>query len=326
MPSLDLNPILAAVRQAAQLCIEVQKRHIVKHEKVGHEPVTIADYGSQAIICRALKAHYPDDAVMSEESGRQFMALVNDEQRAQITALINEVIGENVDEDTVRAWLDQGKSTDAPRTWVIDPIDGTKGFLAQRHYVNAVGILQDRVPVGGVLGAPAYPGQYNGGALLYALDGEAFIESLMPSDDRRPMTVSAQADMAQLRALESVEKGHAGLTRLARAREIAGMDNHLVEQADSMEKYGRVAAGDADVYMRLPRLGSTRPHNIWDHAPGVAILEAAGGKATDVDGSPLDFGEGNALKNYGVIASNGTQHDALLEAVSKLLEEEKKQA
>lgn len=322
MPSVNLEPIFTAVRQAATLCQQVQQ-HVVRREKSGSEPVTIADYGSQALICRAIQAHYPDDAVMSEESGAQFASLLSDEQRETITGMIATIIGEPVTVDQVREWLDFGKMVDRPRIWVIDPIDGTKGFLAQRHYVNAVGILQDRHPVAGVLGAPAYPGDYDGGALIHAIDGEAFVESLADGRDRRTISVAGESDPAMLRALESVEKGHSGLTRLARVREIAGMDNTRVDQADSMEKYGRVAVGDAEVYMRLPRLKSTRPHNIWDHAPGAVIVEAAGGKVTDVDGSPLDYSEGTALRNYGVIASNGPCHDRIIKAVGKLLEEEK---
>ncbi|MFW5691524.1 MAG: inositol monophosphatase family protein [Chloroflexota bacterium] len=325
MPSLDLTPIFEALRQAARLCRIVQQQHVVRSEKAGHEPVTIADYGSQAILCRAIQQLYPDDAVMSEENGRQFIDLLSDEQRAVICDLIGHVIGTPVTEAQVTDWLDFGKGRETARMWVIDPIDGTKGFLAERHYVNAVGVLVDRQPVTGLLAAPAYPGSYRGGALLHAIDGAAYIESLADSSDRRRIHVSQRTQVNTLRALESVEKGHSGLARLARVRQIVGMDDRLVDQADSMEKYGRVAAGDAEVYMRLPRKGSTRPHNIWDHAPGAAIVTAAGGRITDVDGSPLDYSSGTSLNNYGVIASNGAQHDAIIQGVQQLLREEEAQ-
>lgn len=316
---VDLTPILTAARQAAALCQEVQQRHIVRSDKAGHEPVTIADYGSQAIICRTLKAHYPDDGVMAEESGTQFMELVSPEQRAYIVELVGQILGVTVTEEDMVSWLDHGSGIETPRLWVIDPIDGTKGFLGQRHYVNAIGIMQDRRPVGGVIAAPAYPG---GGRLFHAIDGVAYSESLVEANDRRQIHVTSQTEPQSLRGLESIEKSHAGLERLARARALMGMTESLTEQADSMEKYCRIAAGDAEVYMRLPRIGSTRPHSIWDHAPGVAILEAAGGKATDVDGSPLDFSIGRTLQNYGVIATNGHVHDSAVASVQTLLKEE----
>jgi 3'(2'), 5'-bisphosphate nucleotidase len=326
MTQLDLTPIIEAVRLSAKLALEVQQRHIVRSEKTGAEPVTIADYGAQAIICRAIQKHFPDDGVMAEESGSEFLRVVEADQRAYIVSLVSDILGEAITESHLVAWLDHAhldKTVDEPhRVWVIDPIDGTKGFLAQRHYVNAVGLMEGRKPIAGVLAAPAYP-TIAGGNLLYAVEGVAYAESLIPNNDKRVIRVSDRVDVATLRALESVEKGHAGLARLARVREIMGMTPTQVEQADSMEKYGRIAAGDADLYLRLPRLGDGRPHNIWDHAPGTVIVEAAGGKITDVDGSPIDYSRGTTLNNYGVIATNGKIHDLALSAVATLLEEEK---
>ncbi len=323
MTQLDLTPILEAVRLSAQLAYEVQQRHIVRSEKTGAEPVTIADYGAQAIICRVIQKYFPNDGVMAEESGSEFLGVVAPDQRAYIVNLVSDILGEKVTESHLIAWLDHahiGVGDEPHRVWVIDPIDGTKGFLAQRHFVNAVGVLEGRIPVAGVLSAPAYP---NGALLLHAVDGVAYAESLTPKNDRRVIRVSDRVDVTTLRALESVEKGHAGLARLARVRELMGMTTSQVEQADSMEKYGRIAAGDADLYLRLPRFGDGRRHNIWDHAPGTAIVLAAGGKITDVDGSPIDYSQGNTLNNYGVIATNGKIHDLALSAVATLLDEEK---
>ena len=323
---IDLSPIFTAVRQAAILCHEVQQRHIVKSDKGGHEPVTIADYGSQAIICRAISKHFPHDAVMSEESSEQFLSLVNETQRTYIIGLIAEVLGEDVSEKDVIKWLDHGKGREERQMWVVDPIDGTKGFLGQRHYVNAVGVMHNRKPVAGLLGAPEYPGGYKGGALLYAVDGTAYIESMDGGNDTREISVSPRSEPAELRGLESVEKSHAGHERMARVRDHVGMDPNTVVRADSQEKYGRIAAGDAELYLRLPRLSNNRPHSIWDHAPGAAIVEAAGGVVTGVDGSPLDYSTGRALQNEGVVVSNGTIHDKIIDAVQQLLKEEAAQA
>ena len=82
-----MENIRKAVRQAAQLCRLVQENYLVAETKTAgdhSEPVTIADYGSQAIICRTLQRRYPGDAVVAEESGAQFMQLVAAEQRAQV--------------------------------------------------------------------------------------------------------------------------------------------------------------------------------------------------------------------------------------------------
>jgi 3'(2'), 5'-bisphosphate nucleotidase len=318
---MNLEPIFTAVRQAAILTREVQRHHIIESQKTGQEPVTIADYGSQAIVCEALSRAFPEDAVLAEESGTQFMMLVEPEQRKQITQLISFVLGRSVTEEEVVNWLDFNKGIDANRTWVIDPIDGTKGFLALRHYVIAVGILEDKNVVGGVMGAPAYPG-YEKGALLHAINGEAFIQDMHKGSARR-IYASNNSEASTVRVLESVEKSHASHDRMARVRELAGLLEAPFERIDSQEKYGRIAAGDAELYLRLPRINSNRPHSTWDHAPGAALVMAAGGMVTDIDGSPLDFSTGLTLaNNQGMIVSNGRIHEKVLNAVQQVLKEE----
>ncbi len=320
----NLEPVLEAVLQGVALCREVQENFLSKAEKGKNDPVTIADYGAQAIILRALKAHFPNDAVIAEEAGQQFLELVQPEQRQQILGLVGGILGETVDETTMVGWLDHGKGRDAARTWVIDPIDGTKGFLNKRHYAVAVGALEGGQVVDGVIGAPAYPGM-EGGQLIYTRDGNCFVKPVNGGSERQ-VQVTDRATPETVRALESVEKGHVGHSRLGRVRQIVGMSEGNVEQADSMEKYARIAAGDAEVYLRLSRLGSTRPHSVWDHAPGAALVLAAGGKVTGLDNEPLDYSPGAILGNKGIIGTNGPLHDEFVAAVQQLLEEEAEQA
>ncbi len=85
---IDLKPMFTAVRQSADLTRRVQQIHLAHSQKEGKEPVTIADYGSQAILCRAISAAFPDDAVLAEERGSQFVELVPDDQRAEIVRLV----------------------------------------------------------------------------------------------------------------------------------------------------------------------------------------------------------------------------------------------
>lgn len=317
--SLDLTPIFQAVRQAVALCKRIQHKHIVKSEKTRREPVTIADFGPQAIICRALMLNFPDDGVIAEENSEQFLTLVESEQRAEITTMIADILGFSIGEDDVVRWLDHGKDAETPRLWVIDPLDGTKGFLAQRHYVNAVGILQDRKPVGGILSAPAYPGS---GKLFHALNDAAFVQPLDGSGQPQPIQVSDRVDLQTVRALEGVETSLNGRLRREYIRELMGMDVTLLERIDSQEKYGRIASGEAEFFLLVPRPKKVYTYSFWDHAAGTAIVHAAGGKVTDVDGSPLDYSEGHKLKNHGVIATNGHIHDLAVSAVQQLLAEE----
>jgi 3'(2'), 5'-bisphosphate nucleotidase len=133
--------------------------------------------------------------------------------------------------------------------------------------------------------------------------------------------VSDRTKAEDVRALESVEKSHANHERMARVREAAGLGAASLTRIDSMEKYARIAAGDGELYLRLPRIDSTRAFMIWDHAAGTALVQAAGGLVTDIDGSPLDFSKGRALANDGIIVSNGHIHAQVIAAVQKVLAE-----
>lgn len=314
-----MEAIRAAVRQAAELCRLVQENYLVAETKTAgdhSEPVTIADYGSQAIICRVLQRHYPDDAVVAEESGGQFLDLVNAEQRAQVRQLLAQVLGEPVSEAELVNWLDFGAGVSARRTWVIDPIDGTKGFIARRHYVVACGLLLEGQVVEGIIAAPGY--REGEGALFFTQDGVSW-RAPLTSGKGEPVTVSQRSGEDGFVAVQSVEPTHASKSRMERARECAGLGEVQVRELDSMEKYALVACGDADLYMRLPRPGSRYQHKIWDHAAGVALVRQAGGTVTGLDGGALDFSRGDTLANDGLIASNGQHHSRVVDAVQRVV-------
>lgn len=316
-----MQAIRGALRQAAKLCRLVQEQHLSANTKTAgahSEPVTIADYGSQAIICRALQQHFPGDAVVAEESGAQFSELVSTEQRAQIVQLLSQVLRQDVSEAELVAWLDFGADRDAARTWVIDPIDGTKGFLARRHYAIACGLLLEGRVAEGIVATPGY--NDGEGGLFYTRDGATFRAPLAGGKGER-VTVSPRHKPEDIIAAQSFERAHASKSRMARARELAGLGGARILELDSMEKYALVACGDADLYMRLPREGSDYAHKIWDHAAGVALVQAAGGTVTDLDGGPLDFSQGESLPNAGMIISNGAHHRRVVEAVGQVMAE-----
>ena len=316
-----MERIRNAIRQAAELCQLVQNHYLSASDKKAgdhSEPVTIADYGSQAIICRALLRRYPDDAVVAEESGRQFLQLVNAEQRAQVCQLLSQVLGEAVSVAELVSWLDFGAGVSARRTWVIDPIDGTKGFIARRHYAIACGLLLDGQVSEGMVAAPGYAD--GAGALFFTQDGFSWREALS-GGERVRISVSQRRDPQEFVAAQSFARAHASKSRMARARDYAGLGAARILELDSMEKYALVACGDADLYLRLPRAGSEYAHKIWDHAAGVALVQQADGMATDLDGGPLDFSRGELMPNPGMVVSNGQLHERVVEAVQRAMAE-----
>jgi 3'-phosphoadenosine 5'-phosphosulfate (PAPS) 3'-phosphatase len=87
---------------------------------------------------------------------------------------------------------------------------------------------------------------------------------------------------------------------------------------DSQAKHAVIAAGRADLLIRVPATKLFRD-KIWDQAAGSLIIEEAGGRVTDLHGAGLDFGTGRLLtRNAGVIASNGLLHEAVLDAARRV--------
>jgi 3'(2'), 5'-bisphosphate nucleotidase len=293
--------------------------HFTAGSKAGYEPVTISDYGSQAILCRALAAAYPADGVIAEESATQFMELVSDADRAQVTALVGDVIGEAITEAHIARWLDHGRERDAARQWLIDPVDGTKGYIANRRYSIAIGAVERGTVKAGVLATPGYPTAQGTGRLFYGQAGAAYSEPMhagaAPGGAAR-VTVAARQDAGTWLFAESVESAHVRRDRLSAVYDALGLRPEQIVQVDSQDKYAMVACGDADAYIRFGFASGSR-HRAWDHAAGTAIVEAAGGRISDVDGSPLDFSTGATLtRNQGMVVTSAAIHEAVLRAIA----------
>lgn len=311
MSSSRLEPLFATVRHSAAVCKHVQETHVVGFDKPGREPVTIADFASQAIICHSLMQHYPEDAVVAEEKGGQFLQLPPEKQ-TEVATLVSNQLEIEVRPDVIATWLDHGRDRETPYTWVIDPIDGTKGFLAQRSYTIAVGLLHHRQPVAGILGSPGY----KDGRLFFAENGTAY-ESPLAVHQPVAIAVSKHNQPTQLVMTESVESGHADHALMAGIYDILGIEDPPINRIDGQDKYGLVASGAADVYLRITPSADYR-EKIWDHAAGVAVVSAAGGTVTDEFGKSLDFAAGNKLQNnQSVIVSNGQLHAQIIEAIQQ---------
>ncbi len=313
---------VAAVLKACRLCQHVQAS-LSGSEALGKQdgsPVTVADFGAQALICEHLHAAFPDDPIVGEEDTKM---LHRDENRALKEMVVRHVNAISPGRTPVQilAAIDQASATGGPqgRFWTVDPIDGTKGFLRRDQYAVALALVQDGVVVLGVLGCPNLPlkGLRSGGppgCLFVAVKGEgANIQGL---DDRREMgiAVTKSGDTSQAVICESFETDHSSHEQAAQVALRLGVVRPPL-RIDSQCKYAVVARGDASVYLRLPIEEGYR-EKIWDHAAGSLIVEEAGGRVTDVDGKPLDFSTGKELlRNRGVIVSNTRLHAAVLKAV-----------
>ena len=319
----DMEAALAAVRQAGLLCRAVQAEidpgALAKRDK---SPVTVADFGSQALICRALGTACPADPVIGEEDA----AVLQESGNAAMLARVVEHVrlhAPEADAEGVCRWIDRGGAkTYSRRFWTLDPIDGTKGFLRGEQYAIALALVLDGRLELAVLGCPNLgpdlAGPRGEGTLLAAIRGAgAWQMPLIGDGEPVRVRVSAEPDPTRIRFCESVEAAHSAhgeSARLAAHLAIAAEPARL----DSQAKYAVVARGEAEAYLRLPRDAKYR-EKIWDHGAGVLCVTEAGGRVTDVTGRDLDFTRGYRLEaNLGVVVSHGPLHEALLQAMAGL--------
>ncbi|CAN5657112.1 3'(2'),5'-bisphosphate nucleotidase [soil metagenome] len=309
-----------AVREAAHLCRAV--RHRLAPEsmvKKDLSPVTVADYGSQALIGSTLAEAFPNDPVIAEEDSSDLRRPENVEMLQQ---LLREILAQRpgTGTDNLCTWIDHGNTSEySDRFWTLDPIDGTKGFLRAEQYAIALAlVVQGRVVVS-ALACPNLPLTASAvgpvGVIFDACRGSGV--SRRPIDGEgpiEPVKVSDQDDPTRARFCESVEAAHSAQGESAMAAARLGILVPPV-RLDSQAKYAVVASGGAEIYLRLPTRADYR-EKIWDHAAGALLVEEAGGKVTDADGLPLDFTLGRELAaNRGIVATNGRLHDQILGAL-----------
>lgn len=308
---------IEAATLAAQLC-ETIRREIVPTaiEKDDRSPVTIADFGSQAILCRTLAAAFPNDPVVGEEDAAALRQPAQGAVLQQVTEQVQRWIPDATPEQ-VLGWIDHGNGAVGPRYWTLDPIDGTKGFLRGDQYAIALALVENGDIKVGVLACPAL--QFEGtevGLLFVAVRGEGTQMRQLSDQTARPIQVTTAPEAGNFRLVESVEAGHGNQSQQSAVAQAVGITEPSVRM-DSQAKYAAVAAGQAVLYLRLPSPKTPDyREKIWDHAAGALVVAEAGGKVTDLHGQPLDFSKDFRLKdNQGVVVSNGTLHPAVLTAL-----------
>jgi 3'(2'), 5'-bisphosphate nucleotidase len=325
MPSYEkeLRAALEAVRGAARVCRAVQERLITRDtlEKRDKSPVTVADFASQAIVCRYLEQVFPGDAVVGEEGSAELRTAENAALLASVVAAASAETAGAVEAQRVLAWIDRGGAdAKTARYWTLDPIDGTKGFLRREQYAVALGLIEHGEVVAGVLGCPNLADGAGGAGVLFAAvrgQGTRLFPLWRGGDAGHALRVSQIASPAGARFCESVEAEHSDQSESAKIAAKLGITAPPLRM-DSQCKYGAVARGDASIYLRMPTRADYQ-EKIWDHAAGKLVVEEAGGVVTDVNGKPLDFRHGRSLtQNSGVVATVGGVHARVLEAIREV--------
>jgi len=310
--------------KACQLGQAVQKELAGQGiDKSDGSPVTIADFGIQALVAHSLGQYFPEDILVAEESAEM---LRNPDERLlldQITGFV-ERWDPDATPDNVCDWIDRGNGEPGRQFWTLDPVDGTKGFIRGDQYAVALAYLREGAVQIGILGCPNLRlrgvTSDEAGVLLVAVRGEGcWARRLVGDSDFLPISVSARDSAREAVLLRSYEVAHTHAGKTSRLAVALGIQAEP-QALDSQAKYALLAAGEGDIMIRLlsPKSPNYR-EKIWDQAAGALVVTEAGGRITDIEGRDLDFTTGVCLENNkGIVASNGYLHEAVLDGIKSL--------
>jgi 3'(2'), 5'-bisphosphate nucleotidase len=226
-------------RRAGEEIMKVYAGDFTTARKADQSPVTAADVAAEAVIVAALRRLTPDIPVVAEEAAHA-----------------------------------EGLPEQAPeRFWLVDPLDGTKEFVARNgEFTVNIALVERTTAVLGIVYLPALNEIYRGhaGVAERSVHGSGFER------------IHARA-LPAAGATMTISRSHAADERVK--AEALGEHVHDTIVAGSSLKFCRLAEGVADLY---PRFGTTME---WDTAAGHAVLVAAGGSISTTEGAPLTYGK-----------------------------------
>lgn len=268
-----LETAIEIAKLAGGVIMEFYALEIVAEEKYGvdnfSEPVTIADRTASKIIVERLAEAFPDDAILSEEE--------TDDTKNRVS------------KDSV---------------WIIDPLDGTRGFVNKDgDFAVQIGLAEKGEAVLGVVFAP------NQNKLFYASKNNG---AFVIEDDKSPRRLKVSE-------LTDFEKMNIAVSRNHRSPKMSEILKEFrfsreIQRGSVGIKVGLIAEQAADLYIHLsPRT------KFWDTCAPQIILEEAGGKMTDLFGEKIRYDLKDVQNHNGIISSNGAAHDQILQLMKPLL-------
>ena len=267
----ELNVAIALARAAGAAALEHYggPLHIV-HKSENDDPVTQADHAANDVIVSGLQREFPADGLLSEET------------------------------------LDTVRRLTLSRVWVVDPLDGTKGFIeGNGDFAVQIGLALAGESVLGVVYQPVPD------VLHYAARG-AGAWVLRAETEAEPLRVSDKVEFAGMRLAASRNHHSPRMQTVMRG---LGLREEIRRGSVGI-KTGLIAERQCDLYVHL----SPRTMH-WDTCAPEAILSEAGGRLTDLWGAPLRYNTGDVQNRNGLVAANSAAHPLIIERLAPLLQE-----
>ncbi|KAL8197743.1 hypothetical protein R6Q57_024277 [Mikania cordata] len=345
----ELRAAVDAVERACRLCVDVKRSLFTNDgsilEKNDQTPVTIADFGVQALISLELGKLFPSIPLVAEEDSAfirsnnlvdSVVNVVTDKVSSQDKSLTQADVLEAIDR--------RGEFGPKPATyWVLDPIDGTRGFVkgGKALYVVGLALVVEGQIVLGVMGCPNWQGdnsaskseefEKESGIIMVAHVGCGTWAKGLP-DLQNPTVNWCQCSVD---GYNLVQKGRycisesqtwesLPLSSFFSSRTNVDDAGHeevvlLSTCCGSLCKYMMVAYGRASVFIQRTR--AERVIKVWDHAVGVICVQEAGGMVTDWNGDQLDLAADEVERKVlfppgGILVSNSNLHQEILQIIA----------
>jgi 3'(2'), 5'-bisphosphate nucleotidase len=266
----ELSAAAELAREAGRILMEIYARDFAVSYKGKNDPVTEADQLANAYLVSQLKQRFPEDGIVAEESP------------------------------------DQSDARTKQRCWFVDPLDGTKEFIAKNgEFSVMLGLAIDGQSQLGAVYQPALDKLYLG------VVGQG--ARLEQQGQGRALNVSDKADPGALKLV--VSRSH-------RPSSIEQIMQRLGASAEMPSgsvgvKVGLIAEQLADLYVHVSDKSS-----LWDACGPEAILHAAGGRFVHVDGTPISYRSSQMQNTKGILATNQASYAAVLEAVRSVATEQ----
>jgi 3'(2'), 5'-bisphosphate nucleotidase len=255
---------LLAALEAAEMASDLIRREYESFVEVPDAPASISTYvdkASQELILGFLNERFPDDALCAEES--------------------------------ISGFEDVPKS--GPRAWVVDPIDGTRGFAKKvGQFSVMIGLLVGGKPVVGVVAEPAQNrmtyARLGGGCWSHVGEGTAISCRVSGHTPDKIVLVQSWSKPGQP------------------TKPVAALKpKKVIETYSGGVKLAMVARGDADVYAN-----TYETFFDWDICAGHILVTESGGTVTDLAGKPISYQAADFSQRNGLLATNGPPHDVIV--------------
>jgi 3'(2'), 5'-bisphosphate nucleotidase len=269
----ELQVAVELARAAGAAILELYNRPIEVLQKFDlnqREPVTLADKIANELIVDAIHRQFPDDGMLAEES------------------------------------IDTERRLAKRRVWMVDPLDGTNGFIdGNGDFAVQIGLAEDGVAVLGVVYQPL------SGLLYRAVCGQgAWVER--PNETATRARVSEQDELSMMCLAASRSHRSPRMDRVVKAFGVKGE----VQRGSVGIKVGLIIEQQCDLYVHLsPRTKQ------WDTCAPQVILNEAGGSFSDLFGSSISYNAPDVQHHNGLVATNGAVHERVIDALAPLLAE-----